>query len=261
MAGSYPVYTVKRVLASYRWRRRIIWLTVTAAISTGAVVIGFTWSNTAPYESTAPTGPLKLTYSPPKAVRLRLHDKALALAVVSRFIDTAVARKNVDRSWGLVAPELRAGVTRKEWDTGSMPFSPYPVAGARWRLLYSDVQGIGFSVALFPAKGSHQSAQVFMIGLHPVESRSHRRWLVDTWQAAPTSGATGGGAQTAGGSGVGGVLESVSPKVSNFGKAKESPIWLLLPVGLLSLIVLIPVGIAGANWYRGHRAERALLGP
>jgi hypothetical protein len=42
-------------------------------------------------------------------------------------------------------------------------------------------------------------------------------------------------------------------------KAKESPIWLLIPVGLLSLALLIPVGIAGTNWYRDRRA-RALFG-
>jgi predicted signal transduction protein with EAL and GGDEF domain len=42
-------------------------------------------------------------------------------------------------------------------------------------------------------------------------------------------------------------------------KAKESPIWLLIPVGLLSLVLVIPAAIAGVNWYRNRRAE-ALFG-
>jgi hypothetical protein len=250
---------VKRVLASYRWRRRLVWLAVTAAVVAGVVAIGVRWSNTAPHEAVAPKGPLKLDYSPPKAVRLKLHDKALALAVVTRFIDTAVARKNVDRAWGLVSRDFRAGVSRKEWDQGNLPVPPYPVATARWRLQFSDAQGVGFTVALFPVKGSQQQAQVFMIGLHHLDSGGHRRWLVDNWQSAPTSPAISGGSQSDGS--PGGTFASVSPKLGpDVGKARESAIWLLIPVGLLSLIVLVPAGIAGVNWYRGYRA-RALLGP
>jgi hypothetical protein len=251
---------VKRVLASYRWRRRLVCLTATAAVVVGAVAIGVRWSNTAPHEAVAPKGgPLKLDYRPPKAVRLKLRDKAAALAVASRFIDTAVARKNVDRAWGLVTPTLRAGYTRKQWDTEDLPgIPPFPVASARWRLQFSDAKGIGFTMALFPTKGSHQNATVFMIGLHTVGSGKHRRWLVDNWQPAPI---TASQVASGGVGGSGGLLEQATPRVSATStKAKESPIWLLLPVGLLSLIVLVPAGIAGVNWHRDRRA-RALFGP
>jgi hypothetical protein len=249
---------VKGVLASYRWRRRLIWLTATVAFVVGAVVVGVRWSNTAPQEAVAPSGgPLKVDYSPPRKVRLTLRDKAAALAVASRFIDTAVARKDVDRAWGLVTPTLRAGYTRKQWDTGDLPgIPPFPVASARWALQFSDAKGVGFTMALFPKGGANQNATVFMIGLHTVGSRKHRRWLVDNWQPAPI---TASQVASGGGGGTGGVLEQATPRVSaTSGKAKESPIWLLLPVGLLSLIVLVPGGIAGVNWYRGRRA-RALF--
>ena len=248
---------MKRVLASYRWRRRLIWLTATAAVAAGALAIGFTWSNTAPSEHSAPHGSLKITYSVPKPVRLRLHDKAAALAVASRFIDTAVARKNVDRSWGLVTPTMRAGYTRRQWDSENLPgIPPFPVASARWRLQFSDEKGVGFTIALFPTKASHQQAQVFMIGLHQVGQRTHRRWLVDNWQAAPTTA----GQVASGGPGGTGVLAQSSPGGPSTNKAKESPIWLLLPVGLLSLILVIPATVGGINLYRARRA-RALFGP
>ena len=233
-------------------------MTVTAGVVGGALAIGFIWPNTAPPENTKPTGgPVKIA-APPKKVPLKVRERAAALAVASRFIDTAVARKNVDRAWGLVTPTLRAGYTRKQWDTANLPgIPPFPVAEARWRLQFSDEKGIGFTMALFPTKASHQQAQVFMIGLHKVGAGNHRHWLVDNWQAAPTtasqvaSGASGS---------AGGVLDQVSPQVTaTSAKAKESPIWLLLPVGLLSLALLIPAGIAGTNWYRDRRA-RALFG-
>jgi hypothetical protein len=249
---------VKRVLASYRWRRRLIWLTVTAGVVGGALAIGFIWPNTAPPEHTEPTGgPVKIAATP-KKMPLKLRDRAAALVVASRFIDSAVARNNVDRAWGLVTPTMRAGYTRKQWDTANLPgISPFPVASARWRLQFSDEKGIGFTLALFPTKASHQQAQVFMIGLHKVGAARHRHWLVDNWQAAPT---TGGLTASGGGSDGGAVLDQLTPRVTaTSAKAKESPIWLLIPVGLLSLALLIPAGIAGTNWYRNRRA-RALFG-
>jgi hypothetical protein len=250
---------VKRVLASYRWRRRLIWMTVTAGVVGGALAIGFTWPNTAPPENTKPTGgPVKIA-APPKPIPLRLRDRAAALVVASRFIDNAVARKNVDRAWGLVTPTLRAGYTRKQWDALVPDIPPFPVASARWKLQFSDVMGIGFTMALFPPRRSHQSAAVFMIGLHKVGSGKHRRWLVDNWQPAPITAsqvASGGG----GGGSDAGVLEQITPRTSaTSAKAKESPIWLLVPVGLLGLALVIPAGIAGTNWYRDRRA-RALFG-
>jgi hypothetical protein len=249
---------VKQVLASYRWRRRLLWLTAVAVVAGAAVAIGVHWSNTAPYDpATATHGHLKINYTSPKAVRLKLQDRATALGTANRFIYTAVARKHVDRAWSLAAADLRAGMTRKEWDTGNLPFPPYPVADARWRLLYSDTSGVGFSIALFPAKGAQQSAQVFIIGLHTVGRATHRHWLVDGWQPAPTNTSISG---LAAGSGGGFAADGVRPQLgANFGKAKESPIWLLLPVALLSLVLLVPLGIGAVNWYRGRRAE-ALFG-
>jgi hypothetical protein len=233
-------------------------MTVTAGVVGGALAIGFIWPNTAPPENTKPTGgPVKIA-APPKKVPLKVRERAAALAVASRFIDTAVARKNVDRAWGLVTPTLRAGYTRKQWDTANLPgIPPFPVAEARWRLQFSDQKGIGFTMALFPTKASHQQAQVFMIGLHKVGAGNHRHWLVDNWQAAPT---TASQVMSGGAGSAGGVLDQVTPRVTaTSAKAKESPIWLLIPVGLLSLALLIPAGIAGTNWYRDRRA-RALFG-
>ena len=192
----------------------------------------------------------------PRPVRLKAHDKKDALDVVSRFLFTAVARKHVDRSWKLVAPELRAGFTRRQWATQDIPVVPFPAQSARWRFEFADSQGVGFSVALFPTKESHERAQVFLVGLHTIGAVKRRHWVVDDWQTAPSQGLQMVSGPGAGG---GGILEQTSAKVNAGGKSSESAAWLLLPAGLLSLVIIIPLMIGGVNWYRGYRADRALL--
>ncbi len=239
---------MKGILASYRWRRRLIWLTATAVVVSGAVAVAIIWPNTAPKEPPVSNVPLNVDYSSPKPVRLTVHDKAVALAVASRFVDTAVARKHVDRAWSLVSPQFRAGVTRKQWDTGEIPAAPYPVREARWALDYSDSAGVGFQIALFPTKRSQAQAQVFLIGLRRLGAGQRRHWVVDNWQSAPTSVSQAASAVGRGGGGTPRPL----------GNASEGVAWLLLPAALLSLIVLIPLGVATVGWYRGRRAERVL---
>jgi len=234
-----------------------MWLAVTAVAVAGAVTVALKWPNTAPKAPGPSNVRVRVDNTPPKRVRLNLHNKAASLAVASRFIDTAVARKDIEESWSLVSPEFRAGFTREQWNTGDVPVLPFPVQEARWKLQYSDVDGVGYTIALLPTKASHQQAQVFMIGLHLLGSGRKRHWVVDNWQAAPTSAiqSVAGG----GGGGGGNVLGQATPRVSPLSESRESAAWLLLPVGLLSLIVLVPLSVAIVNWYRGRRAERALL--
>ena len=215
------------------------------------------WPNTAPNEQRGPSNVVAPIEKEPKAVRLKAPDRKDALKVVTRFIYTAVVRKHVERSWNLVAPELRAGFTRKRWSTQDIPVVPYPAQTARWRLEYSDDRGVGFSVALFPAPGAQQRAQVFLIGLHTIGPGKHRHWVVDNWQAAPSQGfqmVSGGGAPSAGG-----VLERASSLDDHVGSSSESAAWLLLPLALLSLVIFVPVAVGSVNWYRGHRAARTLF--
>jgi hypothetical protein len=247
---------VKDLLASYRWRRRLMWLAVTTAAVAGVVTVALEWPNTTPKAPGPSNVRVHVDNTPPKRVRLNLHNKAASLAVASRFIDTAVARKDIEESWSLVSPEFRAGFTREQWNTGDLPVVPFPVQEAKWKLQYSDVEGVGYTIALLPTKASHQQAQVFMIGLHLLGSAKKRHWVVDTWQAAPISAMS---VQAGGGAGGGNVLGQATPRLSPLSESRESAAWLLLPVGLLSLIVLVPLSIAIVNWYRGRRAERALL--
>ena len=184
-----------------------------------------------------------------KPVRLTHRDEVVALDVAQQFVSTAVARKDLDRSWNLVAPEFRSEVTRAQWDRGRLPVSPYSVRKTEWKFDYADSEGAGWTVTIIPKKGSHEAAQDFEIGLHPLGSAKRRHWVVDYWQAAPTSATALSSASSGNSGGSGGAPA---------GKAKESAVWLLLPLAFLSMIVLIPLGVLGVNSYRGYRA-RALM--
>ena len=243
---------MKGILASYRWRRRLTWLAAIVCLVAGAIAVGLAsglkWNVT--YKPQGPSNvPAQIDNTSPKPVRLTHRDERLMLTVASRFVKSAVARKHVDRSWDLASPELRSGFTRKEWDRGNLPVAPYPVGEARYRLEYEDTEGVGVSIALFPAKGSRDHPEDYLIGLHLSGSGKRRHWVVDNWQAVPTGAAA-----------VGSISRSPVSGVSSVGTVKEGKAWLLVPAGLLSLIVLIPVGIASVHWYRRRRADRELLG-
>jgi hypothetical protein len=97
-----------------------------------------------------------------------------------------------------------------------------------------------------------------MVGLHQVGAREQRHWLIDNWQPAPINATASGGGGSVSGEFAPqlGANASASPSA----KAKESPIWLLVPVGLLSLILIIPAGVLGMNWRRDRRARAAYDG-
>lgn len=236
---------LRGILKSYRWRRRLVWIGAALIVIAGLTVIALESPERTP-KAQGPTGGRVRFEKAPKPVRLTSRDEAAALRVAAQFVSSAVARKNVDRSWSLTAEELRSGITRQEWDQGRLPVSPFSVGRKSWKFDYADSQGVGWTVTLYPARRSGREAQDFQIGLHPLGSGKRRRWVVDYWQASPT-GAAALSATPSGGGPVG-----ATPK------AKESRAWLLLPLALLSLIVLIPIALVGVSSYRGYRA-RALM--
>jgi hypothetical protein len=50
-----------------------------------------------------------------------------ARSVAVRFIRTALAREDLGQAWALATPELRNGMTKKQWLRGELPFPPFPV--------------------------------------------------------------------------------------------------------------------------------------
>ena len=80
-------------------------------------------------------------------------------------------------------PNLRGGLTREEWITGSNPVVPYPIDElevAPYKVDASYTKSALLEVALLP-KGSGVRAQVFFLELKKVGTNANARWVVDNW--------------------------------------------------------------------------------
>jgi hypothetical protein len=100
--------------------------------------------------------------------------------VAYAFVDTAVARKHLERAWSLVAPELKQGMTLDEWKTGTIPVVPYPAGQATVLLktVNSFTDTAQISVTFLPRAGSKAHAAAFTLGLRNVDGH----WLASSWQ-------------------------------------------------------------------------------
>ena len=108
-----------------------------------------------------------------------------ARRVAGEFILTAVARDNLARSYTITHPDLRQGLSLKEWRSGNIPVQFYPAEAidtATFKIDESYPDEAVLQVALVPKEGSEVKPQIFFIGLKKVQGR----WLVYYW--APRSG-------------------------------------------------------------------------
>jgi hypothetical protein len=100
-----------------------------------------------------------------------------AVAVARQFVHDAVERRNLERAYRNVTPELRRGYSLARWTTGNIPVVPYPgahVAVAPFVPKLSLPRQVVFVVAL-RAPGAAPAS--FRIGL----VKRSGRWLVSSW--------------------------------------------------------------------------------
>jgi hypothetical protein len=120
------------------------------------------------------------TATPPhRKAPLEAAERRVAL----EFVATAVARHDLARAWDLVATELKQGMSRDEWKTGTIPIVPYPVAQARTmiRPLSSFTDTGQLRVTFVPHAGTKARPATFTLELR----KQGGRWLVSAW--LPTS--------------------------------------------------------------------------
>lgn len=224
----------------------------TVALMTAGVValVSFQRNTGRRYPSTHAGAP-KVERSP-TALHLSRNASLAAHTVAVKFIQTAVLRTHVASSWALAAPALRRGFTPRRWATGNIPVVPYPADSpqhAPWRVIYAYPGRVLLQVALLPRhdQTAVQRGQVFMIELVPGARREdgRRGWLVSSWfprGGTPSLGSdTRAAARGRAASGAGGIGAG----------------WLFLPLAVLGLVVLLPVGLGVREWRRGVRARKA----
>ena len=109
-----------------------------------------------------------------------------AKKVAAEFIQTAVARRHLEKAWGITHPELKSGMTLAEWKTGALPVTPVTNLKDYELISYRVKESFGNEVlleVLMVPKASAKGVdpQTFDIGLKAVGKGSDKHWLVNYW--------------------------------------------------------------------------------
>jgi hypothetical protein len=120
-------------------------------------------------------------YHPPKTVKATAEQKAAALSTLTRFVRSAVIRRNLASSWPLATAHMKNGTSHSDWLNGNLPVVPYPAGAFRtagFTLTYQYKRILGYDVLVLPkeTKAAQQAGQqVYACELHDVRGN----WLVD----------------------------------------------------------------------------------
>lgn len=165
--------------AAPRLRRRLAWGAVLAGVPAAAVLVLVLGPDTDAPPERLGTVPAQVVERPRPAP---LTDEARHVAM--RFIQTAVARENLDEAWHLVGPNLRGGLTKERWTTGDNPVVPFPIDKldvAPYKVDESYERSALIEIALLPREGSGVRAQIFFLELKRLGTGAKARWVVDNW--------------------------------------------------------------------------------
>ena len=165
------------------WKRWSPWLGgLVLAAGVAYAIVAFFPDHHASASASQPQGTTPVTTAPaPKKVPLSKDAEAIA----RRFLQTAVARTNLDEAWKISDENVRGGLTHEEWMTGNIPVVPYPIeslAVARFKIDYSYADEALLEIALLPKDGAQIKPQTFFLGLKRVPGPDGtRHWVVDDW--------------------------------------------------------------------------------
>jgi hypothetical protein len=166
--------------SSPRFQRKLLWAGG-VVLAVGAVVVVATFVWTSPKAKPVAKGNGRVV-RPTKDVTVKFDPAAQKVG--ERFIETAVARKNLAASWQLVAPDLKSDFTLRRWESGNIPVVPYPADTSRKapvKIEYSYKDRVLLLILLEPKRGDKTKPQLFHLGLHAFGTGKARHWLVDYW--------------------------------------------------------------------------------
>jgi hypothetical protein len=258
-----------RILKSPRWRRRLIKVAVVLAFIPLAY-IGIRLSTPGSPENA--NGPEVPNYVQPKRSPFTAEERSAVRPVLAQFIRYAVAREDVAKSWDLAGPDLREGMTHKEWDTGAIPVVNYPAAhrglGSWSYVKYSYTNTVGLEVFVFPKPGSGYSA---MTADAEVVKDNDGRWRVNYWMPERFHGPPALSAKQlkaarktaraykSKSKSKSKTKKTAAPEPAAAQPTRTKGVWWLVPVGLLSLIILAPLAMLLVGWFRNRREAREVF--
>jgi len=108
------------------------------------------------------------------------------ISLMRKFITTAVARQDLKSAYWIVGPDLRGGLTRKQWLVGDIPVLFYHAENAKtvsFKVDYSYQKQALFEANLHAKAGTEQRPSLlFFIGLKRQGDKANGRWLVNYFE-------------------------------------------------------------------------------
>jgi hypothetical protein len=168
------VNVVQSALSSRRFNQLLPWIAA-GILAVGVIVfLVVKFGNTANTTETFSSKPAQT----PQVTKQVPLERGARIAV-GRFILTAVARKNLDEAWNLTTPNLRGGLTHKQWMTGNIPVVPMGVPidkAAITRIISSTKNEAEINVVVLPkANAQNVKATLYVV----IAKKINGRWLID----------------------------------------------------------------------------------
>jgi hypothetical protein len=191
-----------------------------------------------------PTAIAALVLAVPAQAKVSAADRAAINRTLDAFVATAVRRHDVAKSYNLMTPQERGGMTRAQWAKGDIPVYPYPARGTSWHgwvLDYALKNEVAFELVLEPQRGHKLDPISFSASV----KRIHGRWLVDSFYPAATF-------MTSEHRVIGPRDFAAPSMVSAAGNSRLGAVWILVPasVGFLGVVALI--GFLVVNFLRSR---------
>ncbi len=171
-----------RLPASHRARVKLLWGSIAvAAILTVVLLIVFVRNTGHSFATPINEHGHAKVYHVPKTVIATAAQKAASLSTLTRFVRSAVIRRDLASSWPLATAHLKQDTTHADWLRGDLAVVPYPAAAFRtagFTLKYQYSHILGYDVLVLPnttKAGELAGQQVYACELHDV----HGTWLVD----------------------------------------------------------------------------------
>jgi hypothetical protein len=122
-----------------------------------------------------------VTYAKPKAPKTVKFDPR-AQVIATKFVRTAVARKNLAAAYAISGPGIREGMTLKQFMTGNIPVVPYtvtPKTQAHMKIDKSYANKATVELYLVTAPDPGKDFYVDLI-------KKDGKWMVDSWMPRGT---------------------------------------------------------------------------
>jgi hypothetical protein len=160
-----------------RWRKALPWVSGAVLVAGVLVFVGVKWTNTGHTTATPLHGAAVDVSKVPKTIKLAPGAERTA----RDFIRTAVARQDLRRAYELSGPQIRQGLTLKQFMTGNIAVIPYPVDKldfAPMKIDYSYKNEALIEIALLPKQDANVRPTMFMMSL--IRDKQGN-WLVNSW--------------------------------------------------------------------------------